>query len=88
MVKPAKRSRSIRNIRRKAPGGRNVLHFTEKKPKRAHCAECGSVLPGVPRQRPVRMQNLSKSSKRPERPYAGMLCSQCMRKAIVGQARQ
>jgi len=33
------------------------------------------------------MQNMAKSRKRPERPYAGMLCSRCMRAEIKKMAR-
>jgi len=44
------------------------------------------VLPGMPKARPIKMQNVSKSSKRPERPYAGILCSACMRREIISKS--
>jgi len=43
---------------------------------------CGKVLHGVASARPYKMAKLSKTEKRPERPYAGMLCSSCMRLKI------
>ncbi|KHO46825.1 MAG: 50S ribosomal protein L34e, large subunit ribosomal protein L34e [archaeon GW2011_AR3] len=88
MVRPARRSRSLRHVTRRAPGGRNVTHYVEKMPKKAHCANCGVALSGVARARPMKIQNMAKSQKRPERPYAGMLCSKCMRRKIIVDARQ
>jgi len=87
MVRPAKRSRSLRHVARKTPGGRKVIHFVEKKPKKPHCAKCKTPLSGTARQRPIKMQNMSKSSKKPARPYAGTLCSACMRREIIKKAR-
>ena len=83
-----KRSRSIRKVKRKVPGGRTVTHYERKNPKSAHCAKCNAVLKGIPRKRPFKMHALSKSKKRPERPYGGNLCSKCMRTVFIERARQ
>ena len=77
------RSKIIKYV--KTPGGKTVIHYREGKPSKAKCASCSTVLAGVPRERPYKMQNMAKTKKRPERPYGGKLCSKCMRdrKSVV-----
>ena len=87
MVEPRKRSRSLRRVRVRTPGGRTVVHYGHRKPAKAKCGNCGAVLPGVPRERPYKMQNMPKTMKRPERPYGGNLCSKCTRELMVRKAR-
>jgi len=87
MVKPGHRSRTLRRVSRKTPGGNKTLQHRKRKPSKAKCAQCGKLLPGVPRERPYKMMRLSKTKKRPERPYGGNLCSACMRKTMVAKAR-
>lgn len=77
------KSRTLRRIFTKTPGSKVVVHYKKRKPSKAHCAECGKVLPGVASERPVKMARMSKTKKRPERPYGGVLCSRCMRAKIV-----
>ena len=81
MVRGSKRSRTLRRIYVKTPKHTKLVH-AKRKPSKAHCAMCGKVLPGVATARPYKMAKLSKTQKRPERPYAGMLCSACTRKTI------
>jgi large subunit ribosomal protein L34e len=88
LVRPALRSRSLRRIYRRTPGGRLVVHYEKRKPNPARCAKCGKPLNGVPRLRPSRLRKLSKTAKRPERPYGGVYCASCLaellREAIMG----
>lgn len=88
MVRPALRSRSLRRVKRRTPGGRVVTLYEKRKPGPARCARCGRPLAGVPRYRPNVIRNMSKTSKRPERPYGGVLCPSCLaellREAIIG----
>jgi len=88
MVAPRLRSRSLRKIFRKVPGGSTNLHFKKRKPKSARCGSCLAVLKGIPRELPFRMKNIPKTKKRPERPYGGVLCSKCMRQEITNKLRQ
>lgn len=81
MPRPSRRSRTLRRIYVKTPKHTKLVH-AKRKPKKAHCAKCGKVLPGVATARPYMLSKLSKTEKRPERPYAGMLCSACSRKVI------
>ena len=88
MPAPRLRSRSLRKIFRKVPGGNTHLHFKRRKPKIAKCGNCGAILKGIPRELPFRMRNLPKTKKRPERPFGGVLCSKCMRNEIINKMRQ
>ena len=65
-----------------------VLQYKKRKPGVAKCGSCGAVLKGVARARPYKMQNMSKTKKRPTRPYAGVLCSKCLRKVMIEKARK
>ncbi|HLC81660.1 MAG TPA: 50S ribosomal protein L34e [Candidatus Nanoarchaeia archaeon] len=76
------KSRRFRKIFVRTPGSRVKVHYRERKPKRASCGSCGTQLAGVPRERPAIFKKLAKSSRRPERPYGGVLCSKCMRAQI------
>ncbi|MBR9675914.1 50S ribosomal protein L34e [Candidatus Woesearchaeota archaeon] len=87
MVRGMFKSRTLRRVFRKTPGGRNTLTYRKRKPKNHVCSECKKVLPGVPRERPYKMMTLAKTHKRPERPYGGVLCSSCSREKIRKQVR-
>ncbi len=81
------KSRTFRRIFTKTPGGRTVLHFKKKKPGKAKCAMCGSVLAGVARERDAKMKKLGKTKKRPSRAYGGYYCGKCIRKVIKERER-
>lgn len=81
MVRGSQRSRTLRRIYVKTPKHTKLVH-AKRKPSKAHCANCGKILPGVASERPYKMSKLSKTQKRPDRPYAGMYCSACARKVI------
>ena len=85
MVEGKRKSRSLRRVQRKTPGGKTVQHYRKRKPSAAKCAECGAELPGIPRLKVAKFKNLTKSQKKVARPYGGNLCSKCMRKKIKSQ---
>ena len=87
MPEPYKRSRTLRRLQVKTPGGRTARHYTERKPRNAGCGGCGAVLKGIARERPAKMRNMAKTHKTVERPYGGNLCSKCMRLLMVQKAR-
>lgn len=87
MSKPRERSRSLRRIQKKLPGGRLAKVFKPRKHKRKACPVYGTILPGVARGRPSEIRKLSKSERRPERPFGGVLGSQAMRDVFVKKAR-
>jgi large subunit ribosomal protein L34e len=81
------RSRTLRRLHVRMPGGKTVKVHTFRKPSKAICGKCGDVLKGVPNQRPYKMQTMAKTAKRPERPYGGVLCSKCMRLVMKEKAK-
>jgi len=74
------RSRTQRRVFVKTPGGETRLTYRKRKESKQQCGECGADLKGIPR---VKISKLSKTQRRPERPYGGVLCSKCMRKKMV-----
>ena len=87
MVQPKFRSRSLRRVKVKTPGGRNVVHFERRKSGKPQCAMCGDNLKGVARGIVASVKKLAKTQRRPERPYGGVLCCKCSRKTIKDKAR-
>jgi len=82
--------KSVRSGKRKlvkTPGGKYYYKSSPDKPKRAHCATCDRTLPGVPRGSNVEIRRISKTQRRPSRPYGGQLCSPCLRRKLIDAAR-
>jgi large subunit ribosomal protein L34e len=88
MVQRRFRSARFARVQRKIPGGETVTKFRERRPKQAHCAGCGNVLHGIPRMFVVDAKRASKTEKRPERPYGGVLCSACLRVKLISEHRK
>lgn len=87
MVRGQKKSRTYRRVAVKTPGGRPTMHYKLRAPSKAHCGGCGGKLAGVARGRPSQLNKLSKTEKRPERPFGGVLCSSCMRTRLKARVR-
>ena len=87
MVRGMYKSRTLRRVFRKTPGGNNVIHYKRRKPSHAKCGTCKTILKGVPREIPSVLASMSKSERKPERPYGGNLCSACTREKIKLQTR-
>lgn len=88
MTKPEYKSGSWKKRKLKVPGGNVKTHVKRVRPKSAKCGVCGKPLHGIPRLRQIKFRSLSKTQKRPERPYGGTLCSNCMRKIIQKKVLQ
>jgi len=82
MVSGRFKSRTFRRVFKKNTSGKSKIHYVLRKPQKAKCSKCGDILKGVARERPTKMQNMSKSQKTVSRPYGGNLCSKCMRQTI------
>ncbi|MDP3728833.1 MAG: 50S ribosomal protein L34e [bacterium] len=80
------RNRSFRKVLVKL-ASKVTTHYKKRNPAKAQCGGCGKELHGVPRARIVKMQNLPKTKKRPERPYGGVFCSKCMRETMIARAK-
>ncbi len=87
MPKGMYKSRTLRRVFTRLPSGKSVLRYKQRKPSAAHCGRCGIGLHGIPRVTPKKLAKFSKSSKRPERPYGGVLCSRCLRDTMKLEAR-
>ena len=81
------KSRTLRRVKKVAPGGRNIIHYEKAKPKAATCPVTGEKLKGVPRELPTKMKNMPKTKKRPERPFGGVLSSKASRNVLKNKAR-
>ncbi|NMC06110.1 MAG: 50S ribosomal protein L34e [Candidatus Lokiarchaeota archaeon] len=73
------KSRTFTRKKTRLPGKKNVIHYDRRKPEFAHCKECGNVLGGMPHARNSKIARIPKSRKRPERPYGGNLCPNCLK---------
>ncbi len=87
MVSGKQKSRTFTRKHVRVASGKTVLHYGRRKPRKSCCADCGDSLKGTLQGFPGKMQNSSKSKKRPSRPFGGVLCSGCMRKRIIGKYR-
>ena len=88
MVQPSLRSRSWRRVKVKTPGNKIKMHFRRRKHSTAKCVKCRAALKGTPRAKPYKMVTMSKTDKRPTRPFGGYYCSKCMRAYFVAKARE
>jgi large subunit ribosomal protein L34e len=61
--------------------------YTRRKPKVGTCPRTGEKLKGVPRELPVKMKNLAKTEKRPQRPFGGVLSSKASRQELKKRVR-
>jgi len=79
------KSRTLKRVQVRTPGGKTVQRYEQRKPGKATCAGCGEELHGIPRESPKKMHNMAKSKKTNARPYGGHLCSKCARARIKSQ---
>ena len=88
MVRRSLRSRSLRKVKVKTPGSRVVLHYVKRKPKVGSGSITGEKLKGIDRGFDRERQNMSKSQRRPSRPYGGVLSSRGMRAVLRVKAKE
>ena len=77
------RTKSLRAVKVKTPGGRVVTHYRKRNPPTAKCGICKKPLQGLPRLRAIVLKRTPKSYKSVARKYGGNLCSHCSRKSIL-----
>jgi large subunit ribosomal protein L34e len=88
MVEGKRRSRTLRRIMKRTPGGVTRKFYVKRKSNQAHCSRCGTPLPGTPRASARQLQKMSATKKRPNRPFGGYFCTRCMRAEIIKRVRQ
>lgn len=84
MTKPSQKTHGRRKLRVTLPSGRRTFHFQPRAHGKATCMRCGSELHGVPTNKP---QNQARSSRAPSRPYAGILCPNCLSSEVRSLVR-
>ncbi|MCA9477542.1 MAG: 50S ribosomal protein L34e [Nanoarchaeota archaeon] len=82
------RSRTLRRVFNRVPGGESKLVYKQRKPGVARCAQTGEPLHGIPRGTPKQLAKLSKTQKRPQRPFGGVLSSRAMRDVLKLEVRE
>jgi len=87
VVRPMYRSRSLKRVVRRTPGGRVVIHYERRENTPMRCGRCGAVLSGVPIKDRER-RKLPKTAKRPERMFGGVLCPKCLREVLKDYVRK
>ncbi len=87
MPRPSLRSRSLRKVKLRIPGGASVVHYLRRNPSKPKCRNCGKALHGVASKRPTKMKNMPKSRKSTSRAYGGNLCSICTKQVFKTKAR-
>ncbi|HID80249.1 MAG TPA: 50S ribosomal protein L34e [Ignisphaera sp.] len=86
MPRPMYRSRSMKRVIRRTPGGRVVIHYERRKNTVMRCGRCGAILNGVPIKDSER-RKLPKTKKRPERMFGGVLCARCLKEILKEAVR-
>lgn len=78
-------NKNLKIIKRKASGGRTVIHLKKRKPYHIVCSSCGAKLNRTKISN-AEIKKLPKTKRRPQRPFPN-LCSKCMRKQIKSMVR-
>lgn len=87
MVQHKTKSRTFRRVDVKTASGTKT-RYDRRKPKAATCPETGEKLKGVPRVLPSELKKIPKSSRRPSRPFGGVLSSKATKALMKKKARE
>lgn len=74
-------------VKKRIPGGKTVSQYRRKMYSRHQCALCKELLQGTPRGSKTAMHKLTKSQRRPTRPFGGQLCTKCTVKVLALKAK-
>lgn len=80
------KSRKRRIKYQKIPSGVSVKRI-KRKSKQLVCITCKNPLHGITNTPTKYQKKLTKSNKRPERRFGGVLCSNCSRRALISRLR-
>ncbi|MDH4213158.1 MAG: 50S ribosomal protein L34e [Candidatus Odinarchaeota archaeon] len=88
MARPGQLTRGRANRMVRTPGGRRVVHRQKFYKSGGICPVTGAQLQ-LPKNSLYRLsRKASRSSKRPNRPYGGVLSSAAVRRAIITKTRE
>ncbi len=79
MPRPALRSRKLRRISKKTPGGQRVVHYGKRFASKPKCAICGRPLNGINETR-IKTEHVPGSTI--SRPYGSYICHRCLALAL------
>ena len=80
-----RRSRSMARIKTRLPGNGHTTHFIRRNPSYATCPITGQKLHGVPKIRDCQRRKLTKTQRRPNRPYGGRITHTALKDAILAK---
>ncbi|MFW9809184.1 MAG: 50S ribosomal protein L34e [Candidatus Thorarchaeota archaeon] len=86
-MRPGMLTRSRANRTVKTPGGKRVIHRQKFYTVEGTCAISGSKLHLSRRAKHGRRSGASRSAKRPNRPYGGVVSARALRRGIIKAAR-
>lgn len=76
MPAPRYRSRSLRRIKVRTPGGELKVHYEKRFRNPPRCAICGRILNGMNEKR---IKTDHEPIKAVSRPYGGYVCHECLK---------
>jgi len=82
MPSPQLRTRSVKRVKVKLPGGATKTHYKRRKTSRSLCAFCKKPLSGSPRLTSAEMRKLNYAKRRVWRPYGGQICPECLKTGL------
>ncbi|MEZ0249245.1 MAG: 50S ribosomal protein L34e [Thermoproteus sp.] len=78
MVRPALRSRSLRRVQRRTPGGRAAIHYYKRFAAPPKSAISGEPIQGVEK----RIKTDRSPARMPSRPYGGYVSHKVLERAL------
>ncbi|MGD2072283.1 MAG: hypothetical protein PVG65_02200 [Candidatus Thorarchaeota archaeon] len=88
MPKPSRLTKGRKKREFRTPGGRRKVHYQKFYRAGGTCALSGKRMQLPRKSKHGENYKASRSAKRPNRPYGGVLCSQALRRGIIRQARE
>ncbi|MGB9675370.1 MAG: hypothetical protein ACP5IJ_02845 [Candidatus Nanoarchaeia archaeon] len=79
--------KGLRRLARRTPGGKVVIHYLKKLPGKPICGICKKPLQGLKRGNASKIKKLSKTERTIQRPFGGMLCTECSREILKMRVR-
>ena len=83
MPRPAHRSRSVRRIKRKTPGGRTAVHYEKKAKGVPRCPVTGLAIGGMDKK----IYRFGVRVRAPSRPYGGVFSHKVLARGLRLAAR-
>jgi large subunit ribosomal protein L34e len=83
MVSGVLKSRRLRRVQVRLPGGKTTTHYRLRNRSHSKCAVTGKPLQGIPRKTNRKFKNLNKSQKTVARPYGGYMSHSALKEKII-----